>query len=63
MSLVNYVFVVKDGDYVFVVSHIGASMNASARVNIALGIRSQEFSDACGLPQLACRPADVVSSI
>ncbi|PFG44121.1 AhpD family alkylhydroperoxidase [Isoptericola jiangsuensis] len=34
-------------------------MNATARSNIALGIRSQEFADACGLPPLAApaRPA------
>jgi AhpD family alkylhydroperoxidase len=38
-------------------------MNATARMNIALGIRSQEFADACGLPPLATRSADVVSSI
>jgi hypothetical protein len=34
-----------------------AFMNASARSNIAMGIRSQEFSAACGLPPLA-RPVD-----
>lgn len=28
-------------------------MNATARSNIALGIRSEHFSDACGLPPLA----------
>lgn len=28
-------------------------MNATARANIALGIRSEHFSDACGLPPLA----------
>jgi alkylhydroperoxidase family enzyme len=38
-----------------------AFMNASARTNIALGIHSQEFSAACGLPPLA-RPADVAST-
>lgn len=27
------------------------------------GIPSQEFSDACGLPPLATRSADVVSSV
>ena len=32
-------------------------MNASARGNIALGIHSQEFSAACGLPPLATRSA------
>lgn len=31
-------------------------MNATARGNIALGIRSERFSDSCGLP-LASRPA------
>jgi AhpD family alkylhydroperoxidase len=37
-------------------------MNASARGNIALGIKSQEFSAACGLRPLATRSAEVVSS-
>jgi AhpD family alkylhydroperoxidase len=37
-------------------------MNASARGNVALGIRSQEFSASCGLPPLAARPLDAVSS-
>lgn len=32
-------------------------MNATARGNIALGIRSEHFADACGLPPLATRPA------
>lgn len=32
-------------------------MNATARGNIALGIRSEHFADACGLPPLAERPA------
>ncbi|ACQ78549.1 Carboxymuconolactone decarboxylase [Beutenbergia cavernae DSM 12333] len=32
-------------------------MNATARSNIALGIRSQEFAASCGLPPLASRPA------
>jgi AhpD family alkylhydroperoxidase len=32
-------------------------MNATARSNIALGIRSQEFSASCGLPPLASRQA------
>jgi alkylhydroperoxidase family enzyme len=36
-------------------------MNASARSNIALGIRSAEFADACGLPPLAPPPAAVGS--
>lgn len=34
-----------------------AFMNMSARMNVALGIRSEEFADACGLPPLAERPA------
>ncbi|MFE5410892.1 carboxymuconolactone decarboxylase family protein [Microbacterium sp. NPDC056569] len=34
-----------------------AFMNMSARMNIALGIRSEHFADACGLPPLAARPA------
>jgi alkylhydroperoxidase family enzyme len=33
-------------------ARIGA-MNLNARSNIALGIRSQEFSASCGLPPLA----------
>jgi AhpD family alkylhydroperoxidase len=32
-----------------------AFMNSSARGNVALGIRSQEFSASCGLPPLAAR--------
>jgi AhpD family alkylhydroperoxidase len=32
-----------------------AFMNMSARMNVALGIRSEEFADACGLPPLAAR--------
>jgi AhpD family alkylhydroperoxidase len=39
-----------------------AFMNSSARGNVALGIRSQEFSAACGLPPLAARAADGVAS-
>jgi AhpD family alkylhydroperoxidase len=39
-----------------------AFMNASARSNVALGIHSQGFSAACGLPPLASRSAEVVSS-
>ena len=39
-----------------------AFMNSSARGNVALGIRSQEFSAACGLPPLAARSADGVAS-
>ncbi len=30
-----------------------AFMNMSARMNIALGIRSEEFAAACGMPPLA----------
>ena len=30
-------------------------MNATARMNIALGIHSEQFADACGLPPLAAR--------
>jgi alkylhydroperoxidase family enzyme len=37
-------------------------MNASARGNIALGIHSQEFAAACGLPPLATPPAAGVAS-
>jgi len=32
-------------------------MNATARMNLALGIRSDHYSDACGLPPLATRSA------
>jgi hypothetical protein len=42
-------------------ARIGA-MNMSARGNVALGIRSQEFSASCGLPPLASRTADDVAS-
>ncbi|UOY03875.1 carboxymuconolactone decarboxylase family protein [Blastococcus sp. PRF04-17] len=35
-------------------------MNSSARGNVALGIRSQEFAASCGLPPLAARTADGV---
>ena len=38
------------------------TMNMSARGNVALGIRSQEFSASCGLPPLAARSADGVAS-
>jgi alkylhydroperoxidase family enzyme len=31
------------------------TMNMTARSNVALGIRSQEFSASCGLPPLASR--------
>lgn len=34
-----------------------AFMNMSARMNIALGIRSEHFADACGLAPLAERPS------
>ena len=37
-------------------------MNASARGNIALGIRSEEFSAACGLQPLATRPPTYVAA-
>ena len=37
-------------------------MNLSARSNIALGIRSQEFSSACGLQPIGSPSADVASS-
>ena len=33
-----------------------AFMNMSARMNVALGIRSEGFADACGLAPLAARP-------
>lgn len=36
-------------------------LNMTARTNIALGIHSEQFADACGLPPLAQRP-DVVSA-
>ena len=42
-------------------ARIGA-MNMSARGNVALGIRSAEFSASCGLPPLAARSADVASA-
>ena len=38
-----------------------AFMNSSARGNVALGIRSQEFSASCGLPPLAPRSAEDVA--
>src|SRR3954471_17422964 len=38
-------------------ARIGA-MNMTARGNVALGIRSQEFSASCGLPPLAAPTAD-----
>jgi AhpD family alkylhydroperoxidase len=42
-------------------ARIGA-MNMSARGNVALGIRSAEFSASCGLPPLADRSTDGVAS-
>ena len=39
-----------------------ANMNLAARNNIALGIHSQEFAAACGLPPLATPSAEAVSS-
>ncbi|WP_230422590.1 carboxymuconolactone decarboxylase family protein [Catenulispora pinistramenti] len=39
-----------------------AAANMTARANIALGIRSQEFSAACGLPPLATPSQDVASA-
>jgi AhpD family alkylhydroperoxidase len=38
------------------------TMNMTARGNVALGIRSQEFSASCGLPPLAAPSADGVTS-
>jgi AhpD family alkylhydroperoxidase len=37
-------------------------MNMTARGNVALGIRSAEFSASCGLPPMAVRSADGVTS-
>ncbi len=37
-------------------------MNMTARGNVALGIRSQEFSASCGLPPLAAPAADGVAT-
>src|SRR3954468_8772659 len=37
-------------------------MNLNARSNVALGIRSQEFSASCGLPPLAAPAGDGVAS-
>jgi AhpD family alkylhydroperoxidase len=42
-------------------ARIGA-MNMTARGNVALGIRSQEFSASCGLPPLATAPSNGVAS-
>lgn len=38
-------------------ARVGA-MNLSARGNVALGIRSQEFAASCGLPPVAARSSD-----
>lgn len=38
------------------------TMNMTARTNIALGIRSEAFSDACGLPPLPARDGTVGSA-
>jgi AhpD family alkylhydroperoxidase len=38
-------------------------MNLTARTNVALGIRSQGFAAACGLPPLATPPAAVASPV
>jgi len=38
-----------------------AFMNTAARANIALGIHSQEFSAACGLPPLATPSTELIS--
>ena len=38
------------------------TMNMTARGNVALGIRSQEFSASCGLPPLATASTDGVAS-
>ena len=42
-------------------ARIGA-MNMNARGNVALGIRSAEFSASCGLPPLAARSAEGIPS-
>ena len=42
-------------------ARVGA-MNLNARSNVALGIRSQEFSASCGLPPLAARSLDGAAS-
>ena len=39
-----------------------AFMNMSARMNIALGIHSEGFADACGLPPLAARPVSTAAA-
>jgi alkylhydroperoxidase family enzyme len=38
------------------------TMNLSARTNVALGIRSQEYAEACGLQPLAARTKPAVST-
>jgi AhpD family alkylhydroperoxidase len=38
-----------------------AFMNMTARMNVALGIRSEEFADSCGLPPLAA-PSELPAS-
>ncbi|GAA2977887.1 hypothetical protein JOD63_003152 [Microbacterium terrae] len=40
-----------------------AFMNMSARMNIALGIRSEHFADACGMPPLAVRASGASPSV
>lgn len=42
-------------------ARVGA-INLTARGNIALGIRSQEFAASCGLPPMAARSTDGVAS-
>ena len=42
-------------------ARVGA-MNLNARSNVALGIRSQEFSASCGLPPMAVRTPDGAAS-
>ena len=37
-------------------------MNATARSNVALGIRSEQFAASCGLPPLPARSAGAVGS-
>jgi hypothetical protein len=41
-------------------SRVGV-MNMTARGNVALGIRSEHYAEACGLPPLAV-PSDVASA-
>jgi AhpD family alkylhydroperoxidase len=40
-----------------------AFVNCSARMNVALGIRSEGFAAACGLPALATRSANDMASV